>query len=133
MPSLAIKKEVLGEKHLSTAISYANLAELYQAQREYSKALPLYKKSLVINEELLGEKHPDTALNYSSMGLIYLSLKKCNEANRYMLRAINALKSQDYIHPSLLEYQKNLKDIEQTIKKQQKAGYKKKGKYCIDV
>ena len=60
MDCLALKKEVLGERHPSTLTSMNNLAGLYQAQGRYSEAEPLYVDCLALEKEVLGERHPST-------------------------------------------------------------------------
>jgi CHAT domain-containing protein/Tfp pilus assembly protein PilF len=71
--ALAIRKEVLGEKHPSTATSLNNLAGLYESQGNYSAAEPLYQQALAIVKEVLGEKHPDTAASLNNLAGLYES------------------------------------------------------------
>ena len=49
----AICDEIYGREHLVTAISLDNLAKLYNAQGNYSEALPIYQQVLKIREKVL--------------------------------------------------------------------------------
>src|SRR5262245_30396547 len=66
--ALDIFREVLGEKHVLTAICYNELATNLNALGQYTAAQPLYQKALDIRRELLGEKHPATAVSYNNLG-----------------------------------------------------------------
>jgi CHAT domain-containing protein/Tfp pilus assembly protein PilF len=65
--ALALRKEVLGERHPDTASSLNNLAFLLQAQGDYAAARPLYEQALAINKEVLGERHPNTASSLNNL------------------------------------------------------------------
>ncbi len=52
--SLAILEKALGPEHPNVAMSFNNLALLYEAQGRYGDAEPLYKRSLAISEKVLG-------------------------------------------------------------------------------
>jgi CHAT domain-containing protein/tetratricopeptide (TPR) repeat protein len=56
--SLAIRKELLGERHLDCAHSLQNLAGQYRTMGDHPKALPLFEQARDLYKELLGEKHP---------------------------------------------------------------------------
>jgi tetratricopeptide (TPR) repeat protein len=55
-----LSQRLLGENHPSVAISLNNLAKLYDSQRKYEEAEPLYLQALAIAEQALGENHPTT-------------------------------------------------------------------------
>jgi CHAT domain-containing protein len=59
--ALAIRKEVLGERHPDYARSLANLAALLDSLSDRAAARPLYERVLAIRKEVLGERHPDYA------------------------------------------------------------------------
>ena len=65
--ALAIRKEVLGERHPKYATSLNNLAFLLEAQGDYAGARPLYEQALAIRKEVLGERHPDYAVSLSNL------------------------------------------------------------------
>ena len=53
---------MLGEDHPSTAQTYHNMANVYQAQGKHELALELFAKALRIYQKMLGEDHPLTQL-----------------------------------------------------------------------
>ncbi|KAM0169104.1 hypothetical protein ACHAPF_010290 [Botrytis cinerea] len=57
---LALRKEVLGEKHPDTITAMASLASTWWDQGHYEKAKQLEIEVLALRKEVLGEKHPDT-------------------------------------------------------------------------
>ncbi len=130
---LEICEKVLGEEHPYTATSYNNLALHYKSKREYYKADPLYKKTLEIREKVLGEEHPDTASSYRNLGLFYKDRKLCVEAKEYLEKAIGAVEKLAYPHISLLELNRALKSVNDSIKKEKKLKFNKKGRFCANT
>jgi len=65
--ALAIRKELVGERHPDTAISLNNLAELLASQGDYAGAKPLFEQALAIRKEVLGPRHPDTAISLNNL------------------------------------------------------------------
>jgi len=120
----------LGEKHPDTAISYNNLASLYNSKGEYNKAEPLYKKALKIREEVLGEQHPDTANSYWNLGLFYRDRKLCRKAKELLEKCIEVIETLDYFEISLVDIRRELKVVNDSLKKEKKAKFKNKGRYC---
>jgi tetratricopeptide (TPR) repeat protein len=131
--ALDIRLETLEGKHPHIATSYNNVATAYDDMgNNLSKTLDLYKKALEIREEVLGEKHPDTATIYFNISQIYLDKKQCCKALDYIDKAINILKSLDFEFPKISKYEKGHREIMDSIKKENKLPYNKKGRYCID-
>jgi tetratricopeptide (TPR) repeat protein len=64
---LAARRQVLGEEHPDTAISYSNLAVNLHDLGRYTQAQPLYEKALAIRRKALGEEHPETARSYNNL------------------------------------------------------------------
>ena len=58
--ALAKNREVLGEKHPSTAMDYNNLGEAWNTLGDYQKAIVNFEKALAIFREVLPEGHPNT-------------------------------------------------------------------------
>ena len=107
--ALMIKKEVLSEKHPSTATSYSNLGSLYETLNDYSKAEPLLLKSLAIRKEVLGKNHPDTAQSYNNLGGLYVSAGNYGKAEPLFQKALAIRKKvQGENHPSTLMSYYNL-------------------------
>lgn len=130
--ALTLRQNLLGEKHPSVAQSYNNIALTYK-KKNLPKALEYQQKAIALYKEILGENHPDLASSYNNLASIYQDYKECCKAKEYIVKAITILSGLDYIHPSVLVYNRRLKDIEISIKKQEKAGYKDKGRFCKDV
>ena len=56
--ALARNREVLGEKHPSTANDYNNLGEAWNSLGDYQKAIGYYEKALAIFRGVLPKGHP---------------------------------------------------------------------------
>ena len=56
--ALAIRREVLGEKHPDTATSLNNLGGLLDSMGDYAEARPYLEQALAILEEALPPEHP---------------------------------------------------------------------------
>jgi tetratricopeptide (TPR) repeat protein len=78
--ALAIREQILGVNHPTTATSYNNLAGVYDSLGNYNQALELYQKALAINEQTLGEDHPDTASSYNNLAYVYRTLGNYDQA-----------------------------------------------------
>ncbi|MEO1621236.1 MAG: tetratricopeptide repeat protein, partial [Cyanobacteria bacterium J06632_3] len=94
LEALNISKAKLGERHLDTAISFHNLAELYRAQSRYGEAESLLLESLDIQKSELGEQHSGTAISLSSLALLYNSQSRYGEAESLLLESLNIQKSE---------------------------------------
>ena len=58
--TLAIRREVVGERHPDTATSLNNLGALLHTQGNLTGARPLFERALAICEQTLGPDHPHT-------------------------------------------------------------------------
>ena len=54
-------------------MSLNNLASLYQAQKDYARAEPLFKQALEMRKRVLGPQHPDYSLSLNSLANLYYS------------------------------------------------------------
>lgn len=131
--AIKIQEEVLGEKHHNLATSYSNISMIYRATGESNKALEFQQKAIKIREEVLGERHPDLAVSYNNISMLYKDLKECTKAKEFLIKSINILEQLDYYSPNFIDFKNNLKSIELNIKKQKKAKYKDKDRFCKDV
>ncbi|PHQ58437.1 MAG: hypothetical protein COA30_00295 [Sulfurimonas sp.] len=77
--------------------------------------------------------HPVLVRQYGNLAKLYIEFKECINAKLFLLKAIAIIKQLDYSHPDEDNIVTDLKLIEFNIKKQNKAGYKKKGKYCKSI
>ena len=131
--ALKLREEVLGENHPDLAQSYNNISLIYKDMGKLEKALEYQEKALKLREEVLGENHPSLATSYNNISLIYQERKECKKAKEYLEKSLKILEQLNYTHPNYLEVKENLKLINHQIKKQQKAGFKDKGRYCKDM
>lgn len=69
--ALKIRKVVLGEHNLDTAISYNNLGTVNLELGKYEESIKMYQKALSIRKELFGELSPDVATTYNNIGTVY--------------------------------------------------------------
>jgi len=78
---------VLGPEHPDVAQSLNNLAELYRAQGQYTKAAPLYQRALAIWEKALGSEHPRVATVLENYALLLWETNQKAKAAELMTRA----------------------------------------------
>jgi CHAT domain-containing protein/tetratricopeptide (TPR) repeat protein len=82
-------RQVLGEEHPHTALSYNNLAANLWSQGKYTEAGPLYQKALDINRKALGEEHPETATSYDNLASNLDDQGKHAEAGLLLQKALD--------------------------------------------
>lgn len=85
--ALQVAQQNDGPVHPNVALSLGNLAELYEAQKEYSKAEPLYKRSLDIMEKEFGQNSPFLVPTLLNMASLYNNIGRKDEAQQMMDRA----------------------------------------------
>jgi len=78
----------LGREHPNVAQSLNNLAELYQAQGNYSQAQPLYQRSLAIREKALGKEHPNVAQSLNNLAELYQAQGNYSQAQPLYQRSL---------------------------------------------
>ncbi|WAO94547.1 AAA domain-containing protein [Fusarium falciforme] len=69
--ALDLRREALGEKHLDTIGSMANLGATYHAQGLYDEAEKLKDEALKLRRVMFGEKHPDTISSMANLAATY--------------------------------------------------------------
>jgi CHAT domain-containing protein len=67
-------------RHPDTLTSLANLASLYQDQKRYGEAEPLFREALQTRRETLGARHPDTLTSLSNLAPLYSAQGRYDEA-----------------------------------------------------
>ena len=85
--ALQVAQQNDGPDHPNVALSLGNLAELYEAQKEYAKAEQFYKQSLEILEKAFGQDDPNLVPTLLNMASLYNNIGRENEAQRMMERA----------------------------------------------
>jgi len=68
---LKLNREALGDLHPDTLRAMKELAELYDAQRDFKKAEPLFLQAIDGQRKILGNQHPDTLETMSCMATLY--------------------------------------------------------------
>jgi len=110
--ALAIREQVLGPTHHSTAVSLAHLGLYYWSQGKYADALPLWQRDLAIKEQELGLKHPETARSLNNLAALYYNQGKYAEALPLCQRAL-AIDEETYgsNHPDVARDLNNLANL----------------------
>lgn len=107
--ALAIREQVLGPDHPTTAESLNALAILYRNQGQNKQAEQFHRQALAIREKTLGLEHPVTAESLNNLGVLYRSLGKYEQAEHLLQQALSireqALGSE---HPDTLNSKLNL-------------------------
>ncbi len=86
---LEICREIFGEDHTITAISYNNLAYNLEIQGKAAEARPLFQKGLEINRKFFGNDHPETATSTNNVAANLHSLGKSAEAQPLYQEALS--------------------------------------------
>jgi CHAT domain-containing protein/Tfp pilus assembly protein PilF len=71
---LAIRKAVLGENDMGTALAHNSLGSLLQAQEEYAQARSHFEQALKTVQKLQGNDHPNAAAVHNSLGNVLKDL-----------------------------------------------------------
>ena len=74
------RKKVLGEKHLDTIQSMADLAVTYHAQGRYEEAEKIVVEVLGLRRDVLGEQHPDPLQAMHDLAICLSSRQRYSEA-----------------------------------------------------
>jgi len=128
--SLLIAERILPEDHPSIGISYNNLSSIYKYKGNLKKSLDYQLIGSKHLEKVFSVSHPILVRQYGNLARIYIDMKECMKAKEFLLKASKILEHLDYIHPDINVIANNLKTIEADIKKQKKAKYKNKGRFC---
>ncbi len=86
--SLSIRKEILGDEHPATALSYNNIGYVYSALGDNDTALEYFNKALAIYRKILGDEYPATAMSYNNIGSVYSKLGDYDTAIEYFNKAL---------------------------------------------
>ena len=85
---MEIREKTNGPEHPDTAQSINNLAALYWAMGDYTKAEPLLGRALAIKEKALGPEHPDNAMSLNNLAALYDSMGDYAKAEPLYKRAL---------------------------------------------
>jgi hypothetical protein len=72
--ALQVRRQILGERHRLTALSWLNLGAQHAAVHQVEPARRCYRRALSIRKEALGERHPDYAISLNNLAMLYRAL-----------------------------------------------------------
>jgi len=87
--AVAIRKELLGERHPDYTASLHNLAFLLFEQGDLAAARSLFERALEIDKEVLGERHPDYAVSLNSLAYLLAAQGDLVAATRFENQALD--------------------------------------------
>ncbi len=88
LEALEFYKRLLGDNYPDVAITFNNLALLYESQGKYDQAEPLHLEALELKQRLLGYNHPSIATSLHNLAYLYYSQGKYNQAEPLFLQAL---------------------------------------------
>jgi tetratricopeptide (TPR) repeat protein len=107
--TLAIDKEVYGDKHPSVATTLNNIGSAWAAMGEPKKALEYYEQALSIDMEVYGERHPSVAAMLNNIGGVWNALGEPKKALEYYEQVLSIDKEvYGERHPSVAETLNNI-------------------------
>jgi CHAT domain-containing protein/Tfp pilus assembly protein PilF len=90
---VAIRKRILGERHLEYATGLGNLALMYRSVGDYERAEVLFQQALEIDRVALGDvAHPDYAIDLNNLASLYLVTGKYAQAEPLYREALDIRK-----------------------------------------
>ena len=85
---LEIRRRELNDDHPDTLSAMNNLAALYDAQRQFTKAQPLFAAALQGRRRVLGNEHADTLSSLNNLAAIYHSQRRFDNAEPLYVEAL---------------------------------------------
>jgi tetratricopeptide (TPR) repeat protein len=85
---IALRKEVLGERHPETILGMANLGVTYNQEGRMKEAEELKIETLALRREVLGYRHPDTISSMASLATTYYQEGRLKEAEGILVEAL---------------------------------------------
>jgi len=86
--AIDIQRRVFGEESPDLAVSYNNIAALYDKDIEYDNALFYYKLALTVTQNIHGAGHISAAAILDNIGGVYAALHNSAEAIEYYTKAL---------------------------------------------
>jgi serine/threonine protein kinase/tetratricopeptide (TPR) repeat protein len=86
--TLNLKRNILGEGHLSVADTLHNLGIICDDQGKYEEAASFFRQSLDIRETRLGPDDPEVARSLNSLAIVYWNQGKYGEAEPLLERSL---------------------------------------------
>jgi CHAT domain-containing protein len=92
VPSMRIRKRVLGDLHEDYGKSLNNLAVAYKKLGRFESAEPLYKGALLVRRNLFGERSAPFAAALGNLAVLYRELGNYEDAEALNLKALEIRK-----------------------------------------
>ena len=73
---------------MTTAVDLNNRAIAAERSGDYVTAEKLYLEAIAIKERGLGTNDPGTAITYNALGELYLTMKRLDDAEKYLTKAV---------------------------------------------
>jgi len=78
--ALALRRQILGENHQSTADAWHRLGQLYNDLRDANNAKEANLGAMEIRRQVLGESHPDYATSMHNLASVYVGIGEYERA-----------------------------------------------------
>lgn len=110
--ALAIRRRLLGDDHVDTAVALGRLANLYHDLGDYDRAEPLFLRALEIQESALGAESESVAASLNNLAYHYSARGDDGAAEPLFLRALEIQqKVHGGEHPDVASSLVNLGDL----------------------
>jgi CHAT domain-containing protein/tetratricopeptide (TPR) repeat protein len=86
--ALELATRAYGKDHPNVAVILNDLAIVYQAMSQYTKAEMTYQRALKIREDKLGKNDPDVANTLNNLGTLYQDMGQNAKAEPLLLRSL---------------------------------------------
>ncbi len=110
--SLEIKKRILGENHVETGNTYANIGSLYNKKQDHEKALFYLKKSLLSLTDTINNQMLKKASVLNNIGLVYYDSGDLEKSEMFFRDALEIRSNYlNHLHISIAKLYNNLGNI----------------------
>ena len=84
--ALQVAQASFGPGDSRVAITFNNLAEIYEELGRFAEAEPMFQSAIRINEVALGPDHPDLASELGNLATLYVDIGRYSDAEPLYLR-----------------------------------------------
>jgi serine/threonine-protein kinase len=91
---LDIYRHVYTKEHYLHGIATSNLASVYSARKEFTRAEPLFREAIGIYERTQSPTHLNTAIGRAKLGRVLLRQGRLREAERELRAGLEILQAQ---------------------------------------
>lgn len=122
------------ERQVELIIAEQHLADLYNTQRQYAEAEPLYLRLLQAGEESPGSNDELVISTVGKLALLYKTSGRYEQAVEYLARAITMKELRSSLDPSLPAYLEMLSELLRKLNRpEEAAGYDEHRKQLMDL